>query len=152
MGLSQIATMDVVTVTPRTSLQNAAKLMREYHVGDVVVVHERDGRAVPIGILTDRDIVVSAVAFGITPDAIFVEDVIASDLVVAKVTDSFYHVLNIMKDNGIRRIPLVDSSGALEGIVSAEDIIRVLASELNDIVNISERQVSIERIYRRKLG
>lgn len=152
MSLKKIATKKVVTVSPDATVQEAAKKMREGHVGDVVVVRTGGGKTVPIGILTDRDIVMSTTAFGVAPGSVSVEDVMVPMLATAKTTDSFYHVLNLMKEHGVKRIPLVNGSGSLEGIISSEDIVALLASELTDVVNITERQHDVEAERRKKLA
>ncbi|MDR3606636.1 MAG: CBS domain-containing protein [Oligoflexia bacterium] len=152
MSLKKIATQNVVTVSPETTVLEAAQRMRELHVGDVVVVKRDGAKKVPIGILTDRDIVVSTVALGVAPGAIAVEEVMLPILVMAKITDNLYHVLNLMKEHGVRRVPLVNAAGLLEGVVSVEDITALLASELADVVKIKERQHKIETERRKKLA
>jgi len=152
MSLKKIATRNVATLQTDATVLEAAKKMRDSHVGDVVIVKTEDGREVPVGILTDRDIVVSTVAFGVAPGVVTVEDVMAPTVTVAKTTDSLYHVLNLMKEHGIKRIPLVNSAGTLQGIVSSEDIVAILASELTDVVRITERQHDVEAQRRKRIA
>ncbi len=152
MDLKKLGSKTVVTVSSQATIHEAAKTMRESHVGDVVVVEERYGKNVPIGILTDRDIVVSTVAYNLLPDSVKVENVMGPTLATAKVDYSLLHVLGLMKEHGIRRIPLMDSHGGLAGIISADDIIAILGSELGDIAKITEVQRNIELDRRRKLA
>ena len=152
MNLKKIATRNVVTLAPDATVQEAVKKMREFHVGDIVIVKNVAGKTVPLGILTDRDIVMSTVAFGVAPSSVTVEEIMAPALTAAKTTDSFYHVLNLMKEHGIKRVPLVNPAGTLEGIISSEDIVALLASELTDVVKIKERQHSVEIERRRNFA
>lgn len=152
MSLKKIATKVVVTLYPKASIYEAAKLMREQHVGDVVVVSEENHKKVPIGILTDRDIVMSIVAFGVDPKLVSVGDVMAPSLILAKTTDSFFYVLNLMKQHGIKRLPLIGENGTLEGIITFEDLVSILATELSDVAKITEHQKEYEIERRRKIA
>lgn len=154
MGINKFAVRDVVTVTQGATIQSAARTMRDRHVGAVVVVKERDDSdtKIPVGILTDRDIVLSTVAFDLSASTILVEDVMFPTLITARVDDNFYQVLNKMKDNGIKRVPLLNDRGELQGIISADDIISVLSVELNDVAKINDSQRIIEEDRRRKLA
>ena len=152
MSIKKVASKNVVTISPKTTILDAAKQMRELHVGDVIVVHEEGGKRTPVGILTDRDITVSVTAFGVDPSSVYVEDVMGPTVAVAKTTDSFYQVLSLMKEHGIKRVPLVSPAGALEGIITSDDIIETLASELGDVAKIVERQKAVEMAHRRKFA
>jgi CBS domain-containing protein len=152
MSLRDIASQNVVTISADATIQEAAKKMRELHVGDVIAVRIQAGQARPVGILTDRDIVVSTTALGIAPDIMLVEDIMLPELITAHSNDSLYHVLNLMKEHGIKRIPLVDENGTLEGIVTADDIVSVLAAGLSAIVQLTEKQHLLEAERRRKIA
>lgn len=152
MSMKKIATKNVITIGPKATILEAAKKMREFHVGDLIVIPDSMQKSVPLGILTDRDIVMSTVAFGVAPDTVYVEDVMAPTLVTAKTNDNFYHVLNLMKEHGIRRIPLVDGGGTVAGIVCADDILATLAGELNDVAKITEKQRNVEVSRRKKFA
>ena len=148
MLLQKIATRNAVTVSANATIEEAAKVMREYHVGDLVVVKKEGDRTRPIGIITDRDIVVSTTAFGVAPWDASVADTMVSPFVTARVTDHIDHVLNLMKEHGIKRVPLVNEEGDLTGIISADDITTFLSSELSDVTKIIPRQRDVE-IHRR---
>lgn len=151
-SVGKVGKKTVVTVTPQSTIQEAAKRMRDFHVGDVVVVNDESIRASPIGIITDRDIVLSTVAFGLAPDEVLVGDIMVRSLTTANASDSVYRVLNIMREHGIRRIPLVDEAGLLTGIVSSEDIFEFLTRGLSDVAHITEKQHSVEYERRRRLA
>jgi CBS domain-containing protein len=152
MSIAKISTKQVVTIGPNASVRDAAKQMRDFHVGDVVVVDERDGKSVPVGILTDRDIVVSTTAFGLEPQMVSVGDVMSTTLVCARLTDSVWHILSIMKEHGVKRLPLVNEVGELTGIVSSDDVIGLLGAELTEIGKIQEKQRVVETERRRKFA
>ncbi len=139
-----------VAVAPRGErVVDAAKRMRMMHVGTVIVGEERDGRQIPVGILTDRDIVLSVVA----SDAehlpfLSVSDAMSDDLLTATEDTNLVDALKLMQERGVRRLPVVDYSGAIAGIVTADDVIRFLADELGEVVKLMNREEQVERRYR----
>jgi CBS domain-containing protein len=139
-----------VVVAPKTEMIiDAAKRMRTSHVGDVVVIERRDGRHIPVGILTDRDIVISAVAGDPAHiNSLLVSDVMSSDLVTAKETDSTEAALKKMEEHGVRRLPIVDDDGALIGVLTLDDVLRSLTAQQSDLVALVAREQQRERQYR----
>ena len=111
MTIGAIRTREVITAGRDSSAAEAARLMRKGHVGDVVVVEEQDGRLIPCGIVTDRDIVVGVVAKGLDPEMIVVGDIMAPEVTVGRERDGVAHTIDVMREKGIRRLPIVDSSG-----------------------------------------
>ncbi|MBU6153523.1 MAG: CBS domain-containing protein [Bdellovibrionales bacterium] len=152
MILEKIANRNVVTIPENATMELAAKTMRDQHVGCVVVVEDKGLRKIPIGIITDRDIVVSTSAFGIAPSTVYVRDVMSSAVVTARKNDSFNHVLMLMKEHGVKRIPIVDSEGALMGIVTNHELMTVLSDELNVLLKVTDRQHQVEADRRPRLG
>jgi CBS domain-containing protein len=144
MILEKIANKRVATITAQENLRDAAKVMRDQHVGSLVVVKKEGIREVPVGVLTDRDIVVSTCAFGIPPDSVAVKDVMSVNFVSAKIHDGFYHVLNLMKEHGIKRVPLVNAENSLVGMVSTHELLSVLSDELGVVVKVTDRQHEVE--------
>jgi CBS domain-containing protein len=147
--IGEICNREVVFVRRDETVREAARLMREYHVGDLVVVDERDGRRVPTGILTDRDIAVGIVAKHLDADALAVGDVIGPELVIVKESDGVADTIELMRTKGVRRIPVVDAGGALVGIVTADDMLDLLAEELSAIARIVSREQRREAEYRK---
>jgi CBS domain-containing protein len=149
MTIGSICKRNVVVAPKGESVVDAAKRMRMLHVGTVVVIRERDGTQVPVGILTDRDIVLSIVA----SDAehlpfLAVSDAMSDDLVTAREDTSLADALKLMQGRGVRRLPVVDHTGALAGIVTADDVIRFLAEELGQLVQLMNHEEQVERRYR----
>ena len=145
MEISQICTRDVVTCRRRTSGAEIARLMRTHHVGDVIVVEGDDGHLVPVGIVTDRDLVVLVVAAGVDPDRVTASDIMSERPATALGSEVVYDAVWHMRGKGIRRLPVVDASGALMGVVTADDVTRFLASELNAVAQIASRQIRREQ-------
>ena len=152
MTLSKIISREVATVEAKATVEEAARLMREVHVGDVVVVKKELGRSVPTGFLTDRDIVMSVIALGLDPKIMLIEDVMSSNLISAKTTDSLQHVIGLMKENGIQRVPVMDPQGELVGIASVHDLLQLIASELTDLTKVFREQHHQETDRRRHLA
>jgi signal-transduction protein with cAMP-binding, CBS, and nucleotidyltransferase domain len=124
--LSEVINRNVVTVSPTAALSEAAYLMMNEDIGALVVV---DGDARPVGIVTDRDLVVSAMAEGINPDEITVEEIMTKDPVTVDEETDLFEMLSVLSENSIRRLP-VTRGIKLVGIVSVDDLIVVVATEL----------------------
>ena len=135
----------VVTVERGTPVARCAQLMHDEHVGSLVVVEARDTRAVPVGVITDRDIAIEVVAFGIDASALTAGDVMQGNLAVAREDEGLLAVLATMRSNGVRRLPVVDAQGALVGILSADDLWEVLAEEVDSLVRVIKAEQSRER-------
>jgi len=139
-----------VVVAPKTEMVvDAAKRMRMTHVGDVVVVEDRLGRRVPIGMVTDRDIVVSIVSSD--PDHISylsLNDMMSDVLVTAQAQDSIESALQRMQEHGVRRLPIVDADGALVGILTADDLWRHMTQQQGLLVELMANEERRERQFR----
>ncbi|WP_254862214.1 CBS domain-containing protein [Halovivax gelatinilyticus] len=136
MTLTEIATTDVVTVDPDTEIRAVLTQMDERHVGSAVVTDGDD----PTGIITDRMI---AMAFRETDSVtdLVASDVMTDDLVTTSEDRTHYEVLETMRDEGIRRLPIV-SDGTLSGIITLDDLLMVTAAELSNASDVIERQAS----------
>jgi CBS domain-containing protein len=149
MKAGEICNRQVVIARRDDTLLHAVRLMRDYHVGDVVVVDESDGRRVPAGLLTDRDIAVGVVAQD--PERIgslLVGDVLTKEVITARVQDDVADLLNSMTFHGIRRLPIVNDEGSLEGIVTLDDILELISEELASLVKIVTLQQKREAVRR----
>ena len=144
MRIGEICTVQTVYCEREESVQGAAMLMRKHHVGDLVVV-EPNGERVPVGIVTDRDIVVSVIALGLDPASLLVGDIMSDDLLTTSENDDVYETIERMRYRGIRRVPVVNSAGGLTGIVSADDLLEFLAEEMGELSRISSHQQSHEK-------
>lgn len=148
MTIGDLCIRDTVYTTRDSSIAQAAQLMRDHHVGDLVVVEEQGGRRQPVGILTDRDLVVEILAKGVDMNTVTVGDVMTSELVTARENDSLYEVMQRMRAKGVRRMPVVDAAGTLVGIVSVDDLLDLLADELTALARLVSREQARERLRR----
>ncbi len=140
-NIGGICSRDVVFTTRDTTVSAAAKLMREHHVGSIVVVEQiNGGKRLPLGIVTDRDIVVEVVAPGLDAETITVGDIMTTELVTAPESEGLLETMEIMRYKGVRRIPVVDSAGQLIGIASIDDLLEVLAEEMTELAKIVTRE------------
>lgn len=137
MNIGEICTIQTVTCTRDETVQGAALLMRKHHVGDLIVVDQAGGEAAPVGIVTDRDIVVSVIALGLDPAGLQVDDIMSDDLLTCRENDDVYETIEHMRLRGIRRVPVVNAAGGLRGIVSVDDLLEFLAEEMGDLSRIS---------------
>lgn len=131
MPIHECCNIGVVCCEADTFLPDVAELMRKHHVGDVVVVDNKDGDRIPLGIVTDRDIVIETIALKLDVDVFTAGDIMAVPLVTVREDEGFVETLRVMRNHKIRRLPVVTQSGTLFGIVTADDIIKLLAFELS---------------------
>jgi len=148
--IASICNRAVAFTTREATIAAAAKLMRHGHVGSLVVVEQMNGgKRIPVGMVTDRDIIVEVIATGLDPATITVGDIMAREIVVGRESDSVLETLEIMRFKGVRRLPTVDGDGQLVGIVTVDDLLEILAEELNELAKIVAREQSNESAGRR---
>jgi CBS domain-containing protein len=145
MGIGEICNREVVVVTRETKVAEAARLMREHHVGDVVAVLEQAGRRTPIGVVTDRDIVIEVVAAGLDASFVSIGEIMTNSLASVDENTGVFESIIYMRDKGIRRLPVVDGNGNLIGIVALDDLIELLAEELNELSRLIRHEQDRER-------
>lgn len=146
MTVGEICNRDVVFASEIETIRQAARRMRGHHVGDLIVV---DGNRRPIGILTDRDLVVGALAENEDVDLLRVGDVMTRSPVMATETQGLEEALEAMRRKAIRRLPVVDADGELTGILTLDDILQVLNKELSKLVQLVIREQKQEALIRR---
>jgi len=149
-NIRDFCTRKVVVAARDTTVAAAAQLMRRHHVGTIVVCDQANGsRRMPVGIVTDRDIVIEVVAPELRPDTITLDDIMVRQLRTVRETEGVLQALEIMRHKGLRRLPIVKEDGHLIGIVSTEDLLGVLAGELSDLARIGACSRSREAEMRR---
>lgn len=140
---------DVVFATAEESVVEIAKRMRELHVGSVIVVEERGAGRVPIGVLTDRDIVVGLVALAPSyVERATVRDVLVEKLITAQESENVYDVMALMRSHGVRRLPIVNAQHVLQGIIAFDDLVAHVAEELGTLASLLRREQERERRQR----
>ncbi|MEX2208355.1 MAG: CBS domain-containing protein [Myxococcota bacterium] len=126
MNIGHLVRRSVESVPATTSCAEAARRMRDSSVGSLVVAEA--GR--PLGIVTDRDLVVRVLATGGDADKLAIGDVMSRKPVFVTQTRDVAYVLELMSDLAVRRIPVVDEDHKLVGVVALDDIILSLSGEL----------------------
>ena len=148
MAVGEICNREVVITEKSVSVVDAAQLMRSHHVGDLVVVEEKGGRRHPVGIVTDRDIVVEVVAAGVNPDTLKVGDIMGPELATLRESEGLFEALRYMRDKGVRRMPVVDRDGGLVGILTLDDLLSLLAEEMTELAKLVSRERQREATLR----
>ena len=123
MKVGEICRREVVATVARASVAEVAKLMRTHHVGCVVVI-DPPGSAIPVGIVTDRDIVVAVVALGLDPRMLSAGEIMSPEVVTATEDEDTTWAMKKLRDRGFRRLPVVDAEGQVCGIVSFDDLLQ----------------------------
>jgi CBS domain-containing protein len=149
MPISEVCNREVVIAQPGDTVLEAALLMRQHHVGDVVIVEDRGGKRVPVGIVTDRDLVVEIMAPQLDPATITVGDIMAPDLVTVKEYAGLYEAIELMHSRGVRRLPVVDVNGGLAGILALDDLVELLADEMAALAKLVKHEQKKEALIRR---
>jgi len=130
LTIEQIMTKKVVALRPQDTVAQAARLMREKGVGCILVL---DRGKKPLGILTDRDIVVSVVAVGLDPMTTKLEEVMTPRVLTASRGEILLRVAKRMAEASVRRLPVVDEEGRVKGLISVDDILVLLITELSNV-------------------
>ena len=148
MLIGEACNREVVVMTPQEAVLDAARLMRDHHVGSIVVADKPDGERCPLGVLTDRDLVVEIVAREVDAQEITVGDALTGDLFILNETDGLLDGLRLMRDKGVRRAPVINEHGGLVGIITLDDILELVAEQVMDIVSLINRGQRRERLTR----
>lgn len=130
--IGDICSKPAVTAAPETTVQEAAHRMRTRKVGALVIVN---GKGEPTGILTDRDIVVGVVALGQDPAKTQVGALVRRKPTVIREDKGVLDATKLLSKHGIRRLPVVSKEGKLTGIISLDDLLMLLGSELSHIAS-----------------
>lgn len=131
MAVKDIAREEVVSVTPDTPVKEVVRAMRTENVGSVVVLDD----GIPLGIVTDRDLVMEVLGADGDPAATTAREVMSGELVTVDADEGLYALTRTMAEKGVRRVPVVED-GTLVGIVSVDDVIILLGMELRNIANL----------------
>jgi CBS domain-containing protein len=148
--IGEICMRDVVVATAETTVAAAAKLMRRHHVGTVVIVAATNGGApVPLGIVTDRDIVVEVTATDLDPSTITIGDITRGELVTIGAEENALDALSVMRAKGVRRLPVVNAEGRLLGLVAFDDLLDLVSEQLSALSRIVGHEQAREAAERR---
>jgi CBS domain-containing protein len=145
MNAGELCNRDVITITRDAGIIDAAKLMRDHHVGCLVVVENREGRTEPVGILTDRDIVIEVIAEECGIADVSVGDVMSYALLKVNEKETVFDTAQRMRARGVRRVPVIKDSGELSGILALDDILELLSEELTLLARLTSREAEQEQ-------
>lgn len=130
MPINECCNLDIVCCEADTPIPQVAALMRTNHVGAVIVIEEQDGKRVPVGIVTDRDIVIQTIAQDVDANTFTAGDLMSAPLALVREDEGVVEALRMMRVHRVRRLPVITELGSLFGVVTADDLINLLATEL----------------------
>jgi CBS domain-containing protein len=145
MLLREFCSTEVFHCTRDTTVLEAARLMREKHLGDLVVVDDPDDDFVPVGLITDRDIVVKVIGNDLDPSRTYVHQIMRTPLVTASEMEDSSVAIARMREHGVRRLPVTRGHGKLAGIVTLDDLLRRLRFEVDALLDIVSKEQDRER-------
>jgi CBS domain-containing protein len=140
MKIGDLCSRFPITTSPSATLSEVASLMYENHVGSVIVTLSPSERPVAVGIVTDRDIVRAQLNHGADLGRLSARDVMTPDPLCINENESPERAMERLNERDVRRAPVIDSSGALTGIVSTDDIMVKLAQQISAMGRLLERQ------------
>ncbi len=137
--------MNVICCEPDAPIAEVAGLMRRHHVGDIIVVdNQQEGLRVPLGIITDRDILIETIALDIDAKLFTASDLMTTPVTTVLEDAGFNEALAIMRGKRVRRLPVVNRAGSLFGILTADDVLNLIASELSMVAGLIVEQTITE--------
>ncbi|MCC6922824.1 MAG: CBS domain-containing protein [Nitrosomonas sp.] len=148
MSVGEICNREVIVIQRDEPVLEAARLMRAYHVGALIVIDKPNGRAIPVGIVTDRDLVVEVLATELDETVITVGDIMMQELFTLKENTATYDAIDFMRRKTVRRLPIVDDAGELVGILTLDDVLEILSEEMLDLAKLVRYEQKKETRYR----
>lgn len=144
MKVERVCTRNVVGITRERTIAEAAATMRKFHVGTLVVMGDAPLEDEAIGIVTDRDLVVQAMADGLSPHRVTVGDVMSPMIASIGEGADLHEALTQMRAGGVRRLLVTQANGGIAGILSIDDIADGLATDLALLASISKSEIGLE--------
>ncbi|PXW85753.1 CBS domain protein [Nitrosomonas sp. Nm84] len=136
MTVGEICNREVIVIQRDATIVEAARLMRQYHVGAVIVVDKHSDRQIPVGIVTDRDLVVEVLATELDETVITVGDIMTPEVFTVKESASTHDAIELMRRKTSRRLPVVNETGELVGILTLDDALQIVSEELLDLAKL----------------
>ncbi len=136
MKIGELCIRDTFIIQKDDNIVEAAKLMRVFNVGDLIVVTTHKEGNTPIGIVTDRDIVMGVVADNADPQSVKVAEIMSKELVTGNEEDGIYESIERMRTHGIRRLPVINEEGYLAGILTVDDMLEFLGEEVSSLIGL----------------
>ncbi len=148
MSVGIYCNREVVVAPQESSVAALTRLMREFHVGDVIIVEPSGEANRPLGIVTDRDIVIELLSDGIDLESVAAGDVMSANLLLLDEGEEILAALEKMRDRGVRRAPVVDGDGLLLGLLTVDDLVELFAEQLTGLATLVKREQSHEQKLR----
>lgn len=149
MQVSEMKTRNVAWIEDSESAARAAEMMRARHVGSLVAVKQPNGERRPVGMLTDRDIVLALAATHTDPAKVSVADVMTREVVTCTESQDILDAIALMRRHGVRRLPVVNAKGGLTGILTADDVVGALGTLMAELGKALAHGTSLEIEKRR---
>lgn len=149
MKVSELCNREVVMANKAASVLELANLMRKHHVGDIIITQQENDLVKPIGIVTDRDIVIEVIAKEAPIDSCTAFDIMSYELTTVKESASVWDALELMREKGIRRLPVVSAQGALTGVICVDDLHAFYTEQMQSMVSLTQREQRREMRLRR---
>lgn len=149
MPIGEICNREVVVAWRNNTALEASRLMRQHHVGNELVVDDRNGVQIPLGIVTDRDLIMEIMAPELNGAAITVGDIMSRELVTVKESTGIFEAIQYMRQKAVRRLPIVDESCGLVGILTLDDLLELLSEEFHEIAKLVRNEQQNESRRRR---
>lgn len=147
MRVGECCNRSVVVCDRRATVHDAARMMRQFNNGTIVVVDRAGGAKRPLGIVTDRDLVFEVLARRGDPEQTCLEQLLTNDLPTAQSDDGFWETLERMRTRGFRRIAVVDRQGDLEGLLAIDDVLDLLSDAQRRVIQLARPDNVAERSY-----
>jgi CBS domain-containing protein len=145
MKIEQVCNREVTLGYEDEHVDQIARRMRERHVGSVIIIPRQGARkGAPVGVITDRDIVVEVLAAGLDYRSVTVGEVMSRELATVREDDDVVDALRIMRNHGVRRLPVLSRSGTLAGIVAIDDLLEIFSGQVDDLVRTIANEQSRE--------
>ena len=145
MNIGTICSRETIIAKTDDSLLDTARLMRKHHVGSLIIVAPNRHGVRPVGIITDRDIVIQAISEEIDLNNLVAGDIMSSDLLIAREEDDVFEAFERMCMKGVRRMPVVNAEGLLIGVLSIDDLLEVIVNEMKNLVHLFKHEQQKER-------
>lgn len=148
MFIGEICNRDVIIADRSAAILAIAQLMREHHVGSIVIIDTQGDCQIPAGIITDRDLVIEIMAKEVDMASVTAGDIMAPELITAKESQHIWDTVKLMCQKGVRRMPVVNDENVLVGIITVDDLLDVVISELENISRLMATEQKKEKRLR----
>jgi len=146
MNVGDLCDRDVTTIAPDETVVEAAKRMRDANVTELIVVQGVDSRTRPIGILTEHDLVTSVIARGLEPSKLQVSEVLTDGFLAVTTDEGVDETLHRMRCFSLRRLPVIDRSGVLYGVITLEDLLASIRDDIYERLEPGARREAAHRL------